>query len=405
MREPNHLHVHPTLVSGVFDLLRLIFEKGRHAELAVPAMLKAHPKWGSRDRHFVAEATYDIVRWWRFLWHLVDSEPDFSDDGLRKLLSAYLVYYKQVDTTAGYQLELPDAAALAARKDTAAPAIALSLPDWLYEFGSKEVGENWMQEMEASNQKAPVFIRVNSFRSSAVIVVQELQKAGFAVHPYPGSPDTFSVTGKGSLVSVPCFNEGAFEIQDAGSQQVVDFMQVEPGMRIIDACAGAGGKTLQLHTLSRDRGRIVAIDTDPAKLAELRVRARRCRASNIDTVVLTSADDIRIRLSTADRLLLDVPCSGSGVFKRNPDSRWKLTAEGIQQLLYRQALLLTQYSAMLKPYGKMVYATCSIFPSENQRQIDQFLAANPEYALEEEKQLYPSGGTDGFYMARIVRNW
>jgi 16S rRNA (cytosine967-C5)-methyltransferase len=346
-----------------------------------------------------------MVRWWRQLWYLIDMEPDFSDDSLKKLMAAYLAHFKGISSTAGITLEFPDTNAMSARLLTAPPAIGLSLPDWLHEYGTAQLGDRWIPEMAASNTKASVFIRVNSFRFTVAQVVEVLSQAGFVLEPFTSYPDTFKVTGKGSLVTLPLYNQGAFEIQDAGSQQIVPFMQIEPGMRIIDACAGTGGKTLHIHVYTQDKGRIVALDTDKTKLENLRARVRRVRASNVDTVVLSSADDIRSRAGTADRLLLDVPCSGSGVFKRNPDARWKLTRAFIDQLVFRQALLLQEYSIMVKPGGKLVYATCSLFPSENGEQIDAFLSAHREFILEEERQIWPSEGADGFYMARLYRHW
>jgi 16S rRNA (cytosine967-C5)-methyltransferase len=185
---------------------------------------------------------------------------------------------------------------------------------------------------------------------------------------------------------------------------VAEFLKIEPGMRIVDACAGAGGKTLHIASITQNKGRIISLDTEQWKLDETKKRARRAGVSNLEIRLIEGSKTMKKLHDTADRLLLDVPCSGLGVIKRNPDAKWKLSLEFINRLKVMQAEIIQDYSKIVKVGGKMVYATCSILPSENQGQVETFLKNNPNYKLEEEKIVLPSeSGFDGFYMARIIR--
>jgi 16S rRNA (cytosine967-C5)-methyltransferase len=177
-------------------------------------------------------------------------------------------------------------------------------------------------------------------------------------------------------------------------------------MRVVDACAGGGGKTLHLAAMMENKGSIIALDTQGWKLEELRKRARRAGASNIETRSIESKKTIKRLYNTADRLLLDVPCSGLGVLRRNPDAKWKLQPEQIDQLRQTQQDILQSYAPITKPGGRMVYATCSILPSENQDQIQTFLASSTgkDFKLISDQKILPQDdGFDGFYMALLER--
>ena len=175
-------------------------------------------------------------------------------------------------------------------------------------------------------------------------------------------------------------------------------------MRVIDACAGGGGKTLHLAALMKNKGRIIAMDTEAWKLDELKKRARRAGVGNIEPRVIESSKTIKRLENSADRLLLDVPCSGLGVIKRNPDAKWKLTPEFMERVKELQQHILADYSTMLKTNGLMVYSTCSLLPSENEKQVEKFLESRKDkFELLEQKWLKPSEGFDGFYMALIQR--
>jgi 16S rRNA (cytosine967-C5)-methyltransferase len=206
------------------------------------------------------------------------------------------------------------------------------------------------------------------------------------------------------MFRVPQFKEGFFEIQDSSSQMVGEFLQVKPGMRVIDACAGAGGKSLHLAALMENKGKIVSLDIAQWKLDEMMKRARRAGAFNIEPRIVESVKAIKRLDASADRLLLDVPCSGLGVLRRNPDAKWKLSLERIDEVKHLQSEILRNYAPMLKADGMMVYSTCSILPSENSDQVKAFIEESAGiYELIAEKSILPSTGSDGFYMASIQR--
>ncbi len=199
------------------------------------------------------------------------------------------------------------------------------------------------------------------------------------------------------------YKKGFFEVQDAGSQLIAEFLDVKPGERVIDACAGAGGKALSLAASMNNSGRLIAMDVEEHKLLELKKRAKRNGISNIETRLI-EGKTVKRQRETADKLLLDVPCSGLGVIKRNPDAKWKLRPEFMAEVQQTQQHILRDYSKMLKVGGKMVYATCSILPSENEKQVEKFLAENKDFVLIKDRHVLPSEtGFDGFYMALIQR--
>jgi 16S rRNA (cytosine967-C5)-methyltransferase len=218
-------------------------------------------------------------------------------------------------------------------------------------------------------------------------------------------PSVLVLKQRANVFGLKAFKEGLFEVQDASSQRVAPFLQVEPGMRVIDACAGGGGKTLHLAALMQNKGRILALDVHEWKLAELRRRAARAGVDIAEVRAIESSKTIKRLTNDADRVLLDVPCSGLGVLRRNPDAKWKLSEAEIERLVVQQQEILTRYSAMVKPGGKMVYATCSVLPSENENQVRGFLARHgAAWELEEELKLNPAEtGHDGFYAARLTR--
>jgi 16S rRNA (cytosine967-C5)-methyltransferase len=195
-----------------------------------------------------------------------------------------------------------------------------------------------------------------------------------------------------------------FEVQDASSQLVAAYLDVQPGMKVVDTCAGAGGKTLHLASLMENKGQLIAMDIYESKLKKLKIRARRNGAHNIDTKVIDSTKPIKKLYNKADRVLIDAPCSGIGVLRRNPDSKWKLQPEFLDEIRKTQQEILVQYSKMVKPGGKLVYATCSVLPSENQDQVKTFLKSNTEFTfVSDQKILASESGYDGFYMALLER--
>ena len=198
-----------------------------------------------------------------------------------------------------------------------------------------------------------------------------------------------------------------FEVQDASSQLVAAYLDVAPGMKVVDTCAGAGGKTLHLASLMKNKGQIIAMDIYESKLKKLKVRAKRNGVHNITNRVIESTKPLKKLEGKADRVLIDAPCSGLGVLRRNPDSKWKLQPEFLDSIRDTQQEILQQYSKMVKPGGKLVYATCSVLPSENQLQVDKFLTSELGKSftfVKDNKVFAHTSGFDGFYMALLKRD-
>jgi 16S rRNA (cytosine967-C5)-methyltransferase len=391
------------LCEAVIEALGLIFIDQKYADKVIEKTLKQNPHWGARDRRFIAETTYDIVRWYRLFTVLTSGDADDH----WKLLGAWCLWNK-IDLPPWDEWKYLDKRKFWESYDKIqfTRKIRESLPDWLDELGEKELGERWEKEAHALNEQAAVVLRVNTLKVRREELQKQLSQAEInIITDAPGQyPDALILEKRQNIFTRQQFKDGFFEVQDAGSQLIAPFLNVKPGMRVVDACAGAGGKTLHLASLMQNKGRIIAMDTEEWKLLELKKRARRAGAGNIETKWIDSSKVIKRLENSADRLLLDVPCSGSGVLKRNPDAKWKLSPEFITKVKQEQLSILRNYSQILKPGGELVYSTCSIFGSENESQVKIFLDDTPErFELVTDKMLYPSEGFDGFYMARIVK--
>jgi len=406
------MRLHNNLVRAVVQALSEIFNQQNYADKVLERVLKSDPRWGARDRAFIAEGVYEIVRWWRLLLELSgigyrEDAAFISEKHLWRVFGTWWLFTEQ-ELPTWEEFEGLAASKIAQRyKDLKGTRrIAQSLPDWLDELGKKELGDKrWEQEMKASNEVAEVVLRVNTLKSTLGALQQQLKESGIDTRRLRQFPDALVLEERQNIFRHPLFKGGFFEIQDAGSQAIAQFLEVSPEMRVIDACAGAGGKALHLAALMKNKGRILAMDVEERKLAELRKRASRAGANIIETRLISSTKIVKRLADSADRLLLDVPCSGLGVLRRNPDAKWKLKADFIDTLRQTQRDILERYSRMLKVGGKMVYATCSILPSENQEQVAWFMERyGAQFELQAETQLYSSEeGFDGFYMALLER--
>ena len=396
------MRLHRGTSEAVVQSLQLIFEENRYADKVIEKTLKQNSRWGSRDRRFIAETTYDIVRWYRWFRELTQAKgTDFW-----KLLAAWCIL-SQVDLPDWEEFQgVSRTDVLDREKRTMySRKIRESIPDWLDELGERELGkEKWDRELSALNEEAPVVLRANTLKIKKNELQSRLLEENIETILPDEFPDALVLEERQNIFTTPAFKEGLFEVQDAGSQAISPFLRITPGMRVIDACAGAGGKTLHLAALMKNKGRIVAMDTEQWKLDELQKRARRAGVSNMEARVIESGKTIKRLANSADRVLLDVPCSGLGVLKRNPDAKWKLSLEFIDKIKELQQHILHDYCDLLKPEGLLVYSTCSILPSENENQIQQFLSAkNGAFELVEEKHIFPSEGFDGFYMALMKK--
>lgn len=397
--------MHKNLVAAVIEALETSFGKGYYADKVIERILKRNPKWGARDRAFIAESTYEIVRWWRLLWELYGKEPSTKRKELYRLFGIWWEYQ-------GYELpEWPSFEALRglnlSERQAELPqsvAVQEAYPDWLANLAEEELGsEAWAAIAKALNLPARVILRTNTLKIRRPELQKQLREEEVATQYLSLNKEGLILLERKNTFRKPSFQEGLFEVQDGGSQLIAPFLDPQPGERVIDACAGAGGKSLHLAALMQNKGSIIAMDVEDWKLKELKKRAKRNGAHNIETRIIDSTKVIKRLENSADRLLLDVPCSGTGVIKRNPDTKWKLQPEHLDRVRKIQADILANYAKMVKRGGRMVYATCSILRSENEAQIEQFLAHNEQFQLREQKRITPSAENDGFYMALLEK--
>ena len=406
------LKLYRGLIEATVQSLQHIFSDKQQADRVVERLLKSNPKWGARDRAFLAENIYEIVRWWRLIkysahlakvtqpadfwkivgaWQIIKPEhlhldtdnilpewAEFEDIDLEKVLSRY---HEGLKT----------------RK------IAQSIPDWMDEAGEKELGDKWEKEITALNNQAPFVLRVNTLRSDikSVIAVFGEDK----IETVPEIPTALILKKRQNVAGQESFKKGFYEVQDAGSQLIPSFMDLKPGQTVIDACAGAGGKTLQIAALLENKGRVISLDIENYKLEELQKRATRNGVKILSTGLIRSEKTIKELVDTADRLLLDVPCSGLGVLRRNPDTKWKLQPTFLSTIRNTQWNILSTYSKMVKRGGKMVYATCSLLPSESENQVTRFVMEFGDRwrLIDERRTSTADEGYDGFYMALLER--
>lgn len=402
------MRLHRNLVEGIVICLDRIFNKGAYADRALEVLLKQNPQWGGRDRGFIAETVYDIVRWKRLYSKLADISPPYGTEDLYGLFAIWALLR-------GYSLpDWREFRQVSERKvlDHHKELIGIrkyreSVPDWLDHLGEQSLGEElWTKELQALNTQALVVLRTNRLQTTPEELQRQLQKEGFETDPVPGYPDALQLRKRGNVFRSEAFRQGLFEIQDAASQLVAPYLKPEPGMRIIDACAGAGGKSLHLSALMENKGQILSLDIYPSKLKELKRRAKRASAHNIETRLITSTKVVKRLSGTADGVLIDAPCTGLGVLRRNPDAKWKLQPEFVAELCQTQEDLLRKYSRMVKKGGKLVYATCSILPDENEQQVQGFLQSESGkgFRLVMQRSVLASReGFDGFYMALLER--
>lgn len=402
------MRLHRNLCFAVIDGLIQIFNEGEYADKVVQQLLKRDKRWGSRDRAFVAETTYDIVRWKRLYAEIANVKEPFNRDDAWRLFAVWA-------TLKG--IKLPDwkyfantpTRKIKGRFDELSKIRKFreSIPDWMDDLGAKELGENkWTKELAAQNQQAEVILRVNTLKTNKKDLQLKLQSEDIQTEFLPNHPSALKLVERANVFKTEAFKNGWFEVQDASSQLVADFLDVKPGMKVIDTCAGAGGKTLHLASLMENKGQLIAMDIYESKLKKLKVRARRNGVHNVDLKVIDSTKPIKKLYGKADRILIDAPCSGLGVLRRNPDAKWKLEPEFIDNIKQTQQQVLQQYSKMLKSGGKMVYATCSVLPSENQKQVDEFLVSDSgkDFTFVKDKKILAhESGYDGFYMALLER--
>lgn len=380
--------VHAPVWTAMVQALRDIFEGGFPADKVIQRQMKMHKKWGSRDRRIFAENVYDMVRWWHRLLYAVEKNIPATGEAFEAAAKGWFEKQGQIKD----------------RWDTP-PTRALreSVPEWLDTWAEAGLGGKWAEILPVLNTVAPVYLRANRLKISPEKLLQQLRTEKYEAKPVEG--DALVLIKRANVFMSKAFQAGLFEMQDLNSQKVAVALDPQPGERVIDACAGAGGKTLHLAALMGGKGRIVALDVQEKKLANLKERtARAGAASNIEVRLIEGSKTIKRLHDSADRLLLDVPCSGLGVLRRNPDAKYRLTPSEIDRVHGLQREILNSYPQMCRPGGRMVYSTCSIMPSENESQIEAFLMSNPDWKLISQETLWPEANRgDGFFIATLER--
>jgi len=402
------MRLHRNLCFAVIDGLHKIFNEGEYADKVIQSLLKRDKRWGSRDRSFVAETTYDIVRWKRLYAEIAEVKAPYDRDNLWRMFAVWA-------TLKG--IRLPDwkyfvntpTRKIKGRFDELSKIRKFreSIPDWIDEVGIAELGEDtWTKEIAMQNEQAEVILRVNTLKTNKKDLQLKLQSEDIETEFLNNYPYALKLKERANVFKTEAFKDGWFEVQDASSQLVADFLDVQPGMKVVDTCAGAGGKTLHIAALMQNKGQVIAMDIYESKLKKLKTRAKRNGVHNFDMRVINSTKPIKKLYDKADRVLIDAPCSGLGVLRRNPDAKWKLEPEFLDSIRVTQQEVLQQYSKMVKPGGKLVYATCSVLPSENQKQVDKFLTSESgkDFTFVKDKKILAhKSGFDGFYMALLEK--
>lgn len=296
-------------------------------------------------------------------------------------------------------------------------ATRYNIPEWLEKHFTNQYGEERFALYDALMQEASVDIRVNTLKIDRDKALHAIRKSGMDASPCPYSANGLRLSKRGALFNLEAFRQGWFEVQDEGSQLLASLVNARAGQRVIDFCAGAGGKTLAISATMQNKGKILAWDTSKKRLGETPKRLARAGVNNVETHLITSEQDsyIKRHKNSADWVLVDAPCTGTGTWRRNPDLKWRTSPQDLEELTALQYSILTSAARLPKPGGALVYATCSLLKAENNAQIQRFLAEQPHFSLEpitlhpiESElmiQLTPSHhGTDGFFAAILRKN-
>jgi 16S rRNA (cytosine967-C5)-methyltransferase len=392
------------------------------ADAKLSAYFRENPKLGARDRAFIAETVYQVLRRKRLLEYLAE-----GIDARRLLLAAMLRlqgYSLRELTPLLNKQQLEWAQAIKAKTtDGLSLAIQADLPDWLWDKLATQYGEVEALALgRAMHQAAPLDLRVNRLKDGRDEVLAQFAKEGISAAPTPYSPDGVRLAEKIALNKHVLFQKGVVEVQDEGSQLLALLLAPRRGEMVADFCAGAGGKTLALGVLMANSGRLYAFDVAAKRLANLKPRLARSGLSNIHPQLLANERDQKLKrlAEKFDRVLVDAPCSGLGTLRRNPDLKWRQSEQDIAELTTKQGSILVSAARLVKPGGRLVYATCSLLQEENQLIIEQFLASHPQFSLLSASdilaqykvkldtgiylQLLPHlHGTDGFFAAVLTR--
>jgi 16S rRNA (cytosine967-C5)-methyltransferase len=369
------------VVNALAEILATVFRFDGPADAALSRYFRQHAEFGNRDRGLIAEAVFFALRRYATLgWSMQPAHPARAPR-----LAALVTLARQHGLDALDERALRGDAnavkhALAVDLAQAPTSIRAELPHWLY----LELGQQYpdaAELIESLKDGAPLDLRVNSLKAQRDQVLEELAAHHVGAVATPYSPDAIRLTGKPGLTQWPMYREGRAEVQDEGSQLIARLVQPRRGEMVVDFCAGAGGKTLALGALMRSSGRLYAFDINQKRLTGLGPRLRRSGLSNVHPVAIRSESDARVKRlhGKCDRVLVDAPCSGSGTLRRNPELKWRFDQTEIERVNGVQRAVLRAAARLLKPGGRLVYATCSLLARENQQVVEEFIAEYPEY--------------------------
>ena len=421
-------------IAAAIDILATINDAWQQGErVPVDGVLARHYKQnryiGSKDRQVISAYIYFVLRngatleWWlekakmasspRLLLLLTLLFRDklektqittlFSGDDYCPM-RLFEEEYNLIDKYLGKPLldeSLPD-------------AVRFNYPEWMEARLKAVFADTMPAEMAALNTEAPVDLRINTLKSTRDAAIAQLSSIGMHPRATPHSALGIRLSKREPVMTTKLYNEGALEIQDEGSQILASLVEASEGQKVIDLCAGAGGKTLAIAARMNNKGRILACDVHEKRLAQMKARLARAGVNNVTTQVITSENDsfLKRHRDSADWVLTDVPCSGSGTWRRNPDLKWRMSEKDLEEILEKQTRILASAARLVKVGGRLVYATCSLFKDENEEQIERLLKDNPQFTLVQNHPLAPTGylrmtphqhDTDGFFAAILQR--
>jgi 16S rRNA (cytosine967-C5)-methyltransferase len=414
--------IHRHQLDAAADALGTILQFERPADAVLHVFFRKQPALGSHDRAFIAETAFGLLRHKRLIDHLVPGATP------RLQILVYLARVAGVSVRELAPLLKRDeieAVSRARSADTSAlsPAVQSELPDWLFERLCAQMPEHEVLALgRALQQAAPLDLRVNTLGMRREDALEHLQASGIDCAATPYSPAGIRVKGKPSINRHPLFLEGSIEVQDEGSQLLAYLLAPRRGELVVDFCAGAGGKTLAIAALMHSQGRVYAFDVSVHRLARLKPRLKRSGLSNIHPAVISNENDARVKrlASRIDRVLVDAPCTGFGTLRRNPDLKWRQSPASVQQLKTKQAAILASAARLVKPGGRLIYATCSLLTEENEEVVEHVLRERNELRLVPANEVLHAQrvpldtgtylrlrpdihGTDGFFAAVMTR--
>lgn len=405
----------PPLVGAIERALAEVLQLDRPADSVLRAFFKANERLGRRDRGVIAETVFDVLRNRRRYGHQAQS---LRGPLPRRMgwLSLVLRFGDAVLPALKASEADEDALRRAALADPGGlpQAVRLSLPDWLHTElleQAREAGEAvphaaLEQLGQSMLHPAPLDLRANLLKTDRDALRAALAAEGIEADPLPACDTALRVRGKPALERTAAFERGDFEVQDLGSQRLVAFAAPRRGQTVVDFCAGAGGKTLALAAAMRSSGQVYACDVSTARLQRLKPRLARSGATSVQPFGLDSEHDPKLRrlAGRADLVLVDAPCSGTGTLRRNPELKWRMTPQDIEELNARQTSILAAAARLVKRGGTLVYATCSLLRRENEAVVGAFSGAHPGFSDPVALRIRPDmDDSDGFFAARWIR--